>query len=458
MNLKNLTIIKSQLLNYMNQNVPHINMSNYIMGLVAFFSIPYILIFGMVNRVYGLIVLGMVLGYAGCIGLNMMQYTKVARLGFIALISGGVRYFYHVLGNEFGIQNLFMILIIIPHFIFARHERHLKWGTVFIVMAMASSTIGLGHLKSMTRHDNVMLLYYIIFLSIAVMLYLIVCYYINRAEVYIQNLTHTQKKLKRVNVKLNQVNQQIHEVTQKKTEYNIAQDIQTRFLPDEWPQLNGIKFHHAFLHDYQDQFSFVDFHLSGKDRMGIIIFEILDKGIGNSFTAIKFHTAFQSINQTHMSAKDMLSLLNKEMYYLGNGEISCGCFYLQLNLKTKKMTYADTGIGICFHDSQTGLKQVSEEGGFPLGMLPDTTYTEGSMYLKPGDIILAGTSSMGKLHNNVGHAYIDTQLKPFISKIRDGKWSSFASLFATDVTRFTGQNRGSCAAKDMTVFTIICEP
>jgi hypothetical protein len=143
---------------------------------------------------------------------------------------------------------------------------------------------------------------------------------------------------------------------------------------------------------------------------------------------------------------------------LGNGEISCGCFYLQLNLKTKKMTYADTGIGICFHDSQTGLKQVSEEGGFPLGMLPDTTYTEGSMYLKPGDIILAGTSSMGKLHNYVGHAYIDTQLKPFISKIRDGKWSSFSSLFATDVTRFTGENRGSCAAKDMTVFTIICEP
>ena len=238
-------------------------------------------------------------------------------------------------------------------------------------------------------------------------------------------------------------------------EFKFASDLQQQFMPKLLPKVKNYQFEHEYMPAKQVSGDFFDVHVFGKDVLGFIIFDVMGKGLPSSFITIKLHTLFHSVSKENLSAKGMLNFLNKEISVLDVKMKISVCFYMQLNIKTNTITYADTGMGVCYLIRNGTLIELREGGGFPLGGLKDAEYTDATLNIDIGDTILVGTDGIVDMQTHTDKIkYGEARLKTFL-KNRD--WNANTSLSTAlldELKMYTNDTKFTNINDDITWFTI----
>lgn len=196
-----------------------------------------------------------------------------------------------------------------------------------------------------------------------------------------------------------------------KADLSSAHDIQAKLQPRQFPtsdkfDLAGIQIPcKAVGGDYYDIIE-----LPG-DRLGILIADVAGKGIGGSLIMSNIQGCFRQIAVESKSPGALFQKMNDVVKSAANVQhFFVTAIYAILDMKSGDLLYADAGHGLAVLCSGTGKTEFLEEGGVPLGILPDNKWTDHNVQMNPGDILCLYTDGIseatsqksGKMFDNKG--------------------------------------------------------
>jgi sigma-B regulation protein RsbU (phosphoserine phosphatase) len=172
-------------------------------------------------------------------------------------------------------------------------------------------------------------------------------------------------------------------------ELEIAQSIQTSFLPKEQKDFGGVS-----VAAYFEPAKFVagdlyDVTQLGPDKTGILIADVAGKGVSASLVMAQAISLFRMLVRQSPSGQQTLTQLNQELYgRLGGRFITA--LYLILDRPSMQVSVTSAGHGpvlVCRAANQK-VEEVILSGNVPLGLMKDVVYADTNFHLDPKDKVI----------------------------------------------------------------------
>jgi sigma-B regulation protein RsbU (phosphoserine phosphatase) len=221
----------------------------------------------------------------------------------------------------------------------------------------------------------------------------------------------------------------------------IARQIQASFLPEELPQFPGWELAARFQPAREVSGDFYDaFPLTNNRRLGFVIADVCDKGIGAALFMALFRTLIRAFAQQHYALswadvladdapradegrrqvlpsigtgalKNAVSLTNS--YILrnhGQAGMFATLFFGVLDPATGALAYVNCGHNPPILIGQGGRTARLGATGPALGIMPDADFTIQQAQLEPGDLLIGYTDGVTEARNPRGEFYSDARL------------------------------------------------
>lgn len=198
----------------------------------------------------------------------------------------------------------------------------------------------------------------------------------------------------------------------------IAREIQQQFIPKHPISINNYKISSLYLPSNQLSGDFLDYVDLGDNKFGILVIDVIGKGIQSSFTTILIKSIFQQIIvlREPQTPKAMMTVLNTELYRQVRLNRKGGYgFYGVIDTKQHTLSYCHCGIGVARLYRSINTIELAEYGGVGVGLIENTEYTEGIIDLFQNDILFISTDGIedvkDKAGNRLGSKWVDVMIK-----------------------------------------------
>lgn len=198
----------------------------------------------------------------------------------------------------------------------------------------------------------------------------------------------------------------------------IAREIQQQFIPKHPISINNYAISSLYLPSNQLSGDFLDYVDLGDNKIGILVIDVIGKGIQSSFTTILIKAIFQQIIvlREPQTPKAMMTALNTELYRQVRLNRKGGYgFYGVIDTKQHTLSYCHCGIGVARLYRSINIIELAEHGGVGVGLIENTQYTEGVIDLFQNDILFISTDGIedvkDKSGNRLGPTWVDVMIK-----------------------------------------------
>jgi sigma-B regulation protein RsbU (phosphoserine phosphatase) len=228
-------------------------------------------------------------------------------------------------------------------------------------------------------------------------------------------------------------------------ELQIGRQIQLDFLPEKLPQVKGWEIAAKFCPAREVAGDFYDAFLIGQGRVGIVIADVCDKGVGAALFMSLFRSMLRILSQQNYSlslldeitgpakaetAKSRLSRLPSistqalknaiertniyiaENHYRTN--MFATIFFGILDPNSGKLIYINGGHEAPFICNANGIKGRLKPTGPAVGVFPKANFTIEFIQLEPGDVLLGFTDGVPDARNPEGKLYSEAALQRLI--------------------------------------------
>lgn len=192
-----------------------------------------------------------------------------------------------------------------------------------------------------------------------------------------------------------------HEVLEQQRlerEIELGRDIQTSFLPSVCPSGPNWQLSAFWRAARQVSGDFYDFIAlrprEGHPRWGIVIADVSDKGVPAALFMALSRTLIRSAAISRVSPATTLTRVNARLFADVRSEQFVTVFYAVWEPDTRMLTYANGGHNLPLLVSANGNIRPLLGHNMALGVLDDTEYTERSIKLEPGDVLLLYTDGL----------------------------------------------------------------
>ena len=156
----------------------------------------------------------------------------------------------------------------------------------------------------------------------------------------------------------------------------------------------------------------------GTDKIGIFVIDIIGKGLSSCFITVCLNYIFQSIIQVSQSPKEVMTAINTALCTTIALDRNGGCgFYGVLDTIKNTLTYCNCGIGVATLFSEGNVTELRDYGGFVLGGIENTVYTEGFVTLNSGDVVVIATDGLEDVKNRSGKRLGSEWLNQFMANL-----------------------------------------
>jgi len=153
-----------------------------------------------------------------------------------------------------------------------------------------------------------------------------------------------------------------------------------------------------------DFFSITDL---GPNSIGVVIGDVVGKGIPASLMAMSIHTLFMQEAKLMRSPSDLMSLVNGMIHNRFKGDFwYATAFYARITMKNLAVTYARAGheFPLWYQAASDSVKELSSEG-LPLGMFSNPYFETRQIQLEEGDRLLFFTDGLPDALNFEGERF-----------------------------------------------------
>ncbi len=231
----------------------------------------------------------------------------------------------------------------------------------------------------------------------------------------------------------------------------IAHLIQTEFLPDEDPQIDGYDVSGINIPSGEvggDYFGFID---TGNGQMGLAIADVSGKGVPAALIMASFRASLIAEIRNQFTISSICEKVNKLLHdSVEPGDYVTGV-YGSLNSLDHVITYSNAGhnppITLRSDDSVTLL----DKGGPPFGIIRSAEFEERSVSLGSGDIVFFYTDGVTEAENSAGAYLGEERLLELLKRIRHESARRICEIVRDEVNQFT---HGETLLDDITMLVV----
>jgi hypothetical protein len=192
--------------------------------------------------------------------------------------------------------------------------------------------------------------------------------------------------------------EQNHRQTALELEYRSARQVQQRLVPVSVPSIPGFELHAAYLPAQEVGGDFYQVFQQNDGSTLIVVGDVSGKGLTAAMKGVLALGAVRALAEFCPSPARLLNGLNREMVKASDsGFITCLCAQIYPNGRAILSSAGHPAPYLNGEEVQIG-------GGIPLGILPNSDYSETTIHLPPGqclmflsDGVLEATNSTGEL-------------------------------------------------------------
>jgi phosphoserine phosphatase RsbU/P len=233
--------------------------------------------------------------------------------------------------------------------------------------------------------------------------------------------------------------QKSHE-RQLKLELDEAREIQRGLMPRRMPHLHGFSIANAWQPargvsgDYLAAFKLDD------ARAALCVADVAGKGFPAALLMSNMQAALKSLASESISPSELCAKLNLLM--CGNTPLRkfITCFYSELDINTRKLTFTNAGHNAPMLVRRNGECIRLEEGGRVIGAFCDSTFTQQEIQIKDGDKLLLFTDGVTEARNAAGDEFGEQRLRQCLQSYVGRNAAELRTLILDEVTAFCAGN------------------
>lgn len=194
-----------------------------------------------------------------------------------------------------------------------------------------------------------------------------------------------------------------HELAYQKVtqELTLAGTIQASFLPTDLPDIQGWQLAVTLVPALQTTGDFFDWITLPDGKLGIVIADVVDKGLGAALFMALSRTLIRTYAIEHPDRPDLvLAATNRRILQDSNRAMFVTIFYGVLDPQQGTLTYCNGGHSAPYwlRLGETALQSLPTTG-MPLGILPDLAWSYETIHFAPGDLLFLYTDGLPDAQN-----------------------------------------------------------
>ena len=260
------------------------------------------------------------------------------------------------------------------------------------------------------------------------------------ANVVLFGVEELQRTLRERNQQLEQtVEKGTIALQQQEEELKRAREIQQMLLPSTLPQLAGVQIAGAWQPAREVGGDYFDVIQLDKNRLGICVGDVAGKGITAALLMANLQASFRAFATSEASPQVVCTKLNKFLCAnIASGKFVT-FFYAVLDADARTLTYENAGHSPGLLLRSDGTTETLPGGGAVLGALPDWTYQDYTVQLRPGDQLLLSTDGITEAENTKLEEFGEDRLLE-AARARHGSALEVQRAIMQQVTAFWGGN------------------
>lgn len=218
----------------------------------------------------------------------------------------------------------------------------------------------------------------------------------------------------------------------------IATEIQQKLLPETYPDNKTIDFSAYYLPAQKVSGDYYDINQS-QDRVGVIIADVAGKGVPAALIMSMIKIVFSSIGSNMVHTRQVVSFINNGITgKLIESKYATLLYYLY-NWKNGVITFTNAAHHhlMIYHD-KVGKIGNYDTRGIPIGVMPNVAYSEKSMRLFPGDIVITYTDGINEAMDEKRNQFSTEKLKEIILSSKSSSAKKIVDNIVSSINQFVG--------------------
>ncbi len=243
-------------------------------------------------------------------------------------------------------------------------------------------------------------------------------------------------------------------------ELEAARYIQNKLLPDSLPEIEGYDLAALIVPNSEVGGDYYDLIPMDEGRLGIVVADVSGKGIGAAILMANIQGLINAYTygRSEIETKDALFSMNNVLCESTEPEKFVTMFCGILDTNTGLLKYTNAGHNHPFvYRAGTKKPQALHDGGIVLGMIKNTEYSEGSVQLTSGDILVLYSDGVTEARNADGELFGVERLHRTVRRYMRENPDSFNAQRLLDQIYTSVQNFSShvSLADDLTIVVLI---
>ncbi len=203
-------------------------------------------------------------------------------------------------------------------------------------------------------------------------------------------------------------------------EIEIAREVQEQLFPRSLPSIPGLQLGAICRPARTVSGDYYDFIRVAPDRVAIALADISGKGIFAALLMASVQAALRSMasNDGYCGTAGLVSQLNNHLFRNTSDDRYATFFYAVYDASSRILTYTNAGHLSPFFVSD-GRVQRLDEGGTVVGLFEDAPYTQGTLKVAPGSVLVAFSDGLTEPENVYGEEFGMDRLRDEILRQRD---------------------------------------
>jgi sigma-B regulation protein RsbU (phosphoserine phosphatase) len=225
-------------------------------------------------------------------------------------------------------------------------------------------------------------------------------------------------------------------------ELDLAGEVQRGFLPEELPEIEGWQFALMLKPANETSGDFYDFRLLPDKNIGILVADVMDKGVGAAlFMALCWFIIRSYAERYPNEPEKVLAAVNRRLLQETKVRQFLTLFYGELNPSSGELIYCNAGHPpplLVSGEKRLSTKELGRTG-LPLGLFKNESWGRGVVTLKPGDVLALYTDGISEAQNARGLFFGENKLKKMLRRNKSREAQSILDIILSDIQAFQGE-------------------
>jgi len=241
-------------------------------------------------------------------------------------------------------------------------------------------------------------------------------------------------------------------------ELRLAGAIQASFLPLEIPRIPGWQLAVTLRPAGETSGDFFDLIPLPDGRVGLVIADVLDKGIGAALYMALSRTLLRTYAMDgELRPEAVIAAANERILADTSSNLFVTAFYGVLEPGSGRLTYSNAGHNPPYlvRGRETILVQELVRTGIPIGVARDSRWGQSSLSIQPGDLLILYTDGIPEAQNAEGEFFTARLLLETIKRNLDRSAEAMQARILESIEQFVGE---APQADDITLMLIARDP